>query len=62
MLSPEERYEIRAEVHRELAEVEYQISHYAGSYNYLCAAGGIAFFAHRPVGAVLRHIDHALDA
>lgn len=61
MLSPQEKQEIREEVHHELAEIEYEVAHYAGSYNYLCAAGGITFFAHTPVGAVLRYIEHVDD-
>lgn len=58
MLSPQERQEIREEVHHELAEIEAQVAHNAGSYNYLCQAAGVTFFAHQPVGAVLRSIPH----
>lgn len=58
MLSPEEQQEIRLEVHRELADIEYRTTHHAGSYNYLCAYGGLTFFAHKPIGTVLRHINH----
>lgn len=56
MLSPEETWEIRRTVHQELAAIEQEIAHHAGSYRYLCAAGGITFFSHTPVGAVVRSI------
>ena len=56
MLSPEEMSEIRALVHAELAEVEYQCARHAGSYNYLCCIAGVPVFTHRPVGTVLRTI------
>lgn len=59
MLSPEERQEIRSQVHQELAEIEYDVAHNAGSYNYLCEASGLTFFSHTPVGAVLRYIPPA---
>lgn len=59
MLSPEERQEIRSQVHQELAEIEHTVAHNAGSYNFLCEAAGVTFFSHTPVGAVLRSIPHA---
>lgn len=59
MLSPEERQEIRLQVHQELAEIEREVARHAGSYNYLCEAAGVTFFSHTPVGAVLRSIPHA---
>jgi hypothetical protein len=58
MLSSEDRAEVRAEVRHELAEIENSMVRNAGSYNYLCAAGGLTFFAHQPVGVVLRSIPH----
>lgn len=58
MLSPEEKQEIREEVHHELADIEEQVAHYAGSYNYLCGVAGDTIFTHQPVGAVLRSIPH----
>lgn len=58
MLSPAERDEIRQEVLHELVEIEDQISHNAGSYEYLCLIGGIPTFTHTPVGPVLRRIFH----
>ena len=59
MLTPEEKLEIRQQVHYELADIERRVTHHAGSYNYLCAWGGLTFFAHKPVGTVLRHIPHS---
>lgn len=59
MLSPEERQEIRSQVHQELAEIEDDVAHRAGSYNYLCEVAGDTIFTHQPVGAVLRSIPHA---
>lgn len=58
MLSPQERLEIQEEVHRELAQIESAIAHQAGSYDYYCSLAGMAFFSHRPIGQVIRHIDH----
>lgn len=56
MLSPEELWEIRQAIHQELVAIEQDIAHHAGSYRFLCAAGGITFFSHTPVGTVLRSI------
>ena len=58
MLSPAERDEIRREVYHDLVELEDQISHNAGSYEYLCLVGGIPTFTHTPVGPVIRRIFH----
>ncbi len=58
MLSPEEHEEIRNVVHQELASIEKQIRHHAGSYNFLCNVGGVTMFTHRPIGAVLHSIPH----
>ena len=58
MLSQEERQEIRQEVYRDVAEIEDEISHRAGSYNYLCLLQGAPTFTHHPVGRVLRAIPH----
>ena len=52
------RMEIHREVHHELADIEDEIAHHAGSYTYLCAFSGVTFFAHHPYGRVLRHIPH----
>lgn len=56
MLSPEETWEIQQAVHRELIAIEQDCAHHAGSYRFLCALGGITFFSHTPVGAVVRSI------
>jgi hypothetical protein len=56
MLSPEEMWELRRAVHQELIAIEQEVAHNAGTYRYLCAAGGITFFSHTPVGAVVRSI------
>ncbi|ABE67830.1 hypothetical protein SEA_YASSIFIED_75 [Mycobacterium phage Yassified] len=56
MMSPEEKWEIKQLVHQELAAIEYEIAHNAGSYRYLCALGGVTFFSHTPVGTVVRSI------
>lgn len=58
MFSPTEREEIRNFVHQEMAGIEYQLRHNAGSYNYLCSVGGLTLFTHRPVGAVIHAIEH----
>ena len=56
MLSPDEAYEIRAQVHREMADLERQAAQ-AGTYSYLCATEqGLTFLSHQPVGTVLRHL------
>jgi hypothetical protein len=56
MVSPSEREDIRQVVYRELAELEHRISHYAGSYKYLCLVQGGPCFTHTPCGPVLRTI------
>lgn len=56
MLSPEELWEIHQVVRAELVAIERDIAHHAGSYRFLCAAGGITFFSHTPVGVVVRSI------
>ena len=56
MLSPEERQEILQEVYHELVEIEDEIAHHAGSYEYLCLIWGQPTFCHRPVGPVIRRI------
>lgn len=58
MMSGDEAQQIRHIVHQELADIETQVSRYAGSYNYLCACGGITMFSHKPIGKVLRQIHH----
>lgn len=58
MLSLTEREEIRSFVHQELAGIESQVAHNAGSYNYLCSVGGLVMFTHRPLGAVIHAIPH----
>lgn len=58
MLSPNEAEEIRQIVHHELADIERQVAHNAGSYNYLCSCGGLTLFSHRPIGQVIRSIHH----
>lgn len=58
MFSAGEREEIRQFVHQEMAGIEYQVRHQAGSYNYLCSVGGLTMFTHSPVGAVLHAIPH----
>lgn len=62
MLSPDERYEIQQVVHQELAAIEHDIAHNAGSYRYLCTAGGVTFFSHTPVGAVVRVLHRPSNA
>jgi hypothetical protein len=57
-LSQDERAEIRAEVYNDLCDIEDQISHRAGSYNFLCLLDGEPTFTHYPVGRVLRAIVH----
>lgn len=61
MLSPQEKQEIRQTVHQELAAIESEVTLRAGSYRYLCVAGGITFFSHTPVGAVVRSISPRRD-
>jgi len=61
MLSPEERDEIRQEVYRDLAEIEDDVSHNAGSYEYLCLLEGEPVFTHRPIGRVIRRICRMID-
>lgn len=56
MLSPEERDAIRQEVYHELVEIEEEISHRAGSYEFLCLIDGAPTFTHTPVGPVIRRI------
>lgn len=58
MLTPAEREEIRTFVHQEIAGIEYDLRHNAGSYNYLCSVGGLTMFTHRPLGSVLHAIPH----
>lgn len=58
MLSLGEQEEIRNFVHQELAGIEDQVRHDAGSYNYLCSVGGSTIFAHHPVGSVIHTISH----
>jgi hypothetical protein len=58
MLSPEERDEIRREVYQELVEIEDEISHRAGTYEYLCLVAGEPTFTHSPIGKVIRRIFH----
>jgi hypothetical protein len=58
MLSPEERDEIRREVLHELVEIEDDVSHRAGTYEYLCLVLGEPTFCHHPVGPVIRRIVH----
>jgi hypothetical protein len=56
MMTPAEREEIRQEVYRDVADLEDEIAHRAGSYTYLCLLMGEPVFTHFPVGRVLRHI------
>ena len=58
MLSLEERDEIRREVLHDLVEIEDEIAHHAGSYEYLCLLQGVPTFTHHPVGPVIRRIVH----
>jgi hypothetical protein len=58
MLSPDEYEEIRGFIHQEMASIEQQVRHQAGSYNYLCCVGGLTMFTHHPVGAVIHAIPH----
>jgi hypothetical protein len=53
MLTQQERAEIDYEVHLEMARIE-QKWRERGSYQYLCFVGGLTFFAHSPVGHVIR--------
>jgi hypothetical protein len=55
VLSNEEREEIRQEVYRDVADIEDEVAHRAGSYTYLCVLMGEPVFAHSPVGRILRH-------
>lgn len=48
----------RREVHKELAHIEEQVAHEAGSYTFLCAVAGDTIFTHSPVGRVIRYIPH----
>lgn len=48
----------RREVYKELAHIEQQVAHEAGSYSYLCAVNGDTIFTHHPVGQVIRFIPH----
>lgn len=56
MLGNEEQHEIRQFIYSELARIEHQVSHDAGSYEYLCLLAGCPTFCHRPVGPVLRTV------
>lgn len=57
MLSGGEAEEIRRFIHAEMAQVEHEAHDpMHGSYGYLCASGGLTFYAHRPVGTVIRQI------
>jgi hypothetical protein len=56
MMSQAEREEIRQEVYRDIAEIEDDILHRAGSFRYLCLLLGEPVFTHNPVGRVLRRI------
>lgn len=58
MMSGSESEQVRQIVHQELAEIEEQVTHCAGSYNYLCSCGGVTVFSHKPIGKVLRQIYH----
>lgn len=56
MLSPAERDEIRQEVYQDLIEIEDDVAHRAGSYEYLCLLGGEPTFTHAPCGPVIRRV------
>jgi hypothetical protein len=56
MLSQQEREEIRQEVYHDLVEIEDEIAHHAGTYEYLCLIWGEPTFTHAPVGPVIRRI------
>jgi hypothetical protein len=58
MLTNEEKAEIKAEVFRDLIEIEDDVTHRAGSYGYLCLVAGVPIFTHRPVGGVIRTVAH----
>lgn len=57
MLGGNEIEEIRRVVHAEVAEIEREFRDpISGSYGYLCAAGGLTFYSHSPVGHVLKRV------
>ena len=56
MLSHDESEEIRQEVYRNVADIEDEVMHHAGSYTYLCLIAGEPVFTHSPRGRILRHI------
>lgn len=57
MLGGNEVDDIRRLIHAEIAEVEREARDpIAGSYGYLCAADGLTFYAHHPVGHVLKRV------
>jgi len=58
MLSQDERMEIRQEVYRDVAEIEDDVMHRAGTYTHLCLVWGEPTFAHSAVGPILRYIPH----
>lgn len=55
-MSPLERQELKNAVYDVMADLEDQVSHYAGSYTHLCFVGGAPTFTHAPLGRVLRRI------
>jgi hypothetical protein len=61
MLTNEEKDEIRQEVYHELVEIEDEIAHHAGSYEYLCLIDGAPTFTHTPVGPVIRRICRLVE-
>jgi hypothetical protein len=58
MLSPDDRQAVQQQVYEELAGIEYRISHFAGSFEYLCLVDGHPVFTHQPYGPVIRRITH----
>lgn len=57
MLGGNEAEDIRRLIHAEIAEVEREACDpIAGSFGYLCAVAGLTFYAHHPVGQVLRRM------
>lgn len=54
MLSRQEQEDVRQVIYQELARMQWQLAHCAGSYRYLCLVAGSPAFVHTPIGPILQ--------